>query len=239
MESPLPAAAGLLAPAQLQIRAQAQLPGHLVEALLAHQGRPDAGQVPLRRVRVLAEEELRRHKAQHGVPQELQPLVAPDAGGPVLVGIGAVVQRLLQQGRVPEAVIKSFSPGPACRLSPKRRPRCPRGLPACHPFCSGGHIVHRVAHGLDGLDLVLRRLTQLELLLHGHHQLHQVHGIGAQVVLKGRLQRHLVRLHAKLLGHQVPHRLKNLLIRHVVTPPGKMALCLAGDIIRQSPGRCQ
>ena len=123
---PLPAAAGLLAPAQLQILAQAQLLRHLVQALLTHQRRPDPGQVPLRQVRVVAEQELRRDEAQYGVPQELQPLVAVQPGGPVLVGVGAVAQRLLQQSRVPEAVIQFFLQVPHI-VSPIRKPRCPRG----------------------------------------------------------------------------------------------------------------
>ena len=70
----------LLAPAQLQIPAQVQLAGHLIEALLAHQRRPDPGQVPLRQVRVLGEQKFRRDESQHGISQKLQPLVAAQMG---------------------------------------------------------------------------------------------------------------------------------------------------------------
>ena len=68
-------------------------------------------------------------------PQELQPLVAPDAGGPVLVGVRAVVQRLLQQGRIPKAVIKSFFPVPAFVSLPK-------GGPASRGACP--HVIRSV-----------------------------------------------------------------------------------------------
>ena len=53
---------------------------------------------------MLAEKELRRHKAQDGIAQELQPLVAENAAAPVLVDIGTVAQGLVQQLPVPEAV---------------------------------------------------------------------------------------------------------------------------------------
>ena len=96
--------AGLLALAQLQVLAQAQEFRHLIQALLTDQGRPDPGQIPLRQLAVGLEEELRRHKAQHAVSQELQPLVAADLGAPVLVGIGAVVKGLAEQRPVPEGV---------------------------------------------------------------------------------------------------------------------------------------
>ena len=75
-----------------------------MEALLAHQGRPGAGQLALRRVRVLAEQILARDQAQHGVSQELQALVALDPGAPVLVGIGDVDHGGAQQLHVPERV---------------------------------------------------------------------------------------------------------------------------------------
>ena len=99
------AAAGLLALAQLQIAAQIQLLGNLVKALLAHQRRPDSGQIPLRQVRVPGEEILRRHKAQHAVAQKLQPFVAAKPLGAMLIRVGAVIQRLPQQFLVPEGII--------------------------------------------------------------------------------------------------------------------------------------
>ena len=104
----LPAAAGFLAAAQLQIHTQSQLPCHLIQALLAHQCRADAGQIALRQIGVTGKQELRRHESQHGISQKLQPLVAVQSGSPVLVGVGAVVQRLLQQGRIPEGIVQFF-----------------------------------------------------------------------------------------------------------------------------------
>ena len=88
---PLPASAGLLALAPLQIGSQVETLGHLVQTLLADQCGPDAGQVPLRQIRVLAEQIVRRHQTQHGVPQKLQPLIAMNAQAAVLIGVGAVI----------------------------------------------------------------------------------------------------------------------------------------------------
>ena len=81
------AAAALLSLAQQQIVSQVQSLGHLVQAFLAHQRGTDTGQLSLRQIRVLAVKEIRRHKAQHSVPQKLQPLVAADAHSAVLVGV--------------------------------------------------------------------------------------------------------------------------------------------------------
>ena len=98
------AAAALLALAQQQEVPQAQTLGHLVQALLAHQGGADTGQLALRQVGMLAVQKVRRHEAQHRVAQELQPLVAGDAHAAVLVGVGAVVQCAPQQLRIVEAI---------------------------------------------------------------------------------------------------------------------------------------
>ena len=105
---PLPAAAGVLAPAQLQAAPQPQLTGHQHQAALAHQGRPGAGQVPLGQVGLGAEQKVRRHHAQHRVAQKFQPLVALQPLAPVLVGVGAVGQRPLQQRPVREGVTQFF-----------------------------------------------------------------------------------------------------------------------------------
>ena len=110
------------------VAAQIQLLRHLVQALLAHQRRPDAGQVPLRQVGMLDEQKFRRHEAQHGVSQKLQPLVAVQPGGAVLVGVGAVAQRLGQQGRIPERVIQFFLQFLHCVLLQKETPLRQRGV---------------------------------------------------------------------------------------------------------------
>ena len=75
-----------------------------MQTVLAHQGSPGAGELPLRHVRVGAEQVFRHDQPQHGVAQELQPLIAGDALRPVLVGVGAVGQGVLQQFRIMEAV---------------------------------------------------------------------------------------------------------------------------------------
>ena len=100
----LPPAALLLASAQQQMAAQLQRLRHLIEAVLTDKRGADAGQIALRQVGVLPVQVLGGDKAQHRVPQKLQPLVAGDMLSPVLVGIGAVVQRPLQQRRVTEGV---------------------------------------------------------------------------------------------------------------------------------------
>lgn len=80
-----------------------------MQALLTHQGGADAGQVALRQLRVLFEQVLGGHKAQHGVAQKLQTLVAAYPLAAVLVGVGAVVQGGTEQLRVTEGVAQLFS----------------------------------------------------------------------------------------------------------------------------------
>ena len=53
-------------------------------------------------------EKLRRYKTKHRIPQELQPLIAVKVCGPMLVGIGAVIQCLLQQRGISECIIQFF-----------------------------------------------------------------------------------------------------------------------------------
>ena len=104
-------AAGALPPAQLQIFAQVPGPGHLHQALLAHQGRPGPGQVPLRQVGVGPVEIVRRDHPQHRVPQKLQTLVALAALAAVFVGVGAVGQGVVQQRRVPKGIAQGLFQG--------------------------------------------------------------------------------------------------------------------------------
>ena len=100
---PLPASPGLLPPAQLQVSPQPKLVGHLHQALFAHKGRPGPGQVPFGEVGMLFVEIVRRHHAQNGIAQKLQPLVAAEPP-PVLVGVGGVGQGVLQQLAVMKGV---------------------------------------------------------------------------------------------------------------------------------------
>ena len=79
-----------------------------MQTFLAHQRGADTGQLTFRQVRMLAVQKVRRHEAQHRIPQKLQPLVAADAHGAVLVGVGAVVQRSAQQLLILELIAQSL-----------------------------------------------------------------------------------------------------------------------------------
>ena len=80
---------------------------HGVRAEPAHERRADARQIALGQIRVAVEQIVRRHHAEHGVAQKLQPLVAAEAAA-VLVGVGAVVERALEQLLVFKRVIQPF-----------------------------------------------------------------------------------------------------------------------------------
>ena len=107
----LAAAGVLLAAAEADVAAQAQLRGDGVQALLTHQASPQPGHPALGHVGEAPEQRVRHHHAQNGVAQELQPLVALAAGGTALVCIGAVRQRGLQKPSVTEAVAEFFLKG--------------------------------------------------------------------------------------------------------------------------------
>ncbi|CAN4044843.1 YlbF family regulator, partial [Dysosmobacter welbionis] len=82
--------------------------------------------------------------------------MAAQPTGPVLVGVGAVVQRLLEKSLVAEGVIQFFLQIPHIVHSQKEAPLC-AGRSCKLSVQLACHVIHRVAHGLDGLDLVLRR----------------------------------------------------------------------------------
>ena len=82
-----------------------------MQAVLAHEQRADARQLPLRRGRMLGKQILRRHKAEHAVTQEFQALVAEKVCAAVLVGIRAVAQRLFEQRRIFEMILQLFFQG--------------------------------------------------------------------------------------------------------------------------------
>ena len=104
----LSAAAGFFTAAQLQILSQLQLSRDLIQTLLTHQCCTDAGQITLRQIRMLRKQEFCRHKPQHGIPQKLQPLVAVQVVGAMLIGIGTVAQRLTEQSGISEGIIQFF-----------------------------------------------------------------------------------------------------------------------------------
>ena len=103
----LPAAAGLLSFSQAQVLPQIQLRGHLHQALLAHQGRPGAGQLPLGQIGVVAVQVVGHHHTQNRIPQKFQPLIALELA-PALVGTGAVGQGIFQQGCILEGISQLF-----------------------------------------------------------------------------------------------------------------------------------
>ena len=113
-----PAAAVVLPLAQAEIAAQIQALGHFHQAVLTHQGRPDAGQVPFRQVWTGAVKMVRHHQAQDGVSQKFQPLVAVGVTSPVLVGIGTVGEGVLQQAFVLEGIAEFFFQWLHCCLPP-------------------------------------------------------------------------------------------------------------------------
>ncbi len=96
----LAASAGpLLSTAQKQVAVQGELPGDLRQALLAHDDRLHTCQVPFGFPVQPPVQPPADHQAQHGVAQELQPLVAGHAR---FGGMGTVAERKVQQALVAE-----------------------------------------------------------------------------------------------------------------------------------------
>ena len=79
-------------------------PGHLGERRSTHDRGADHGQVPLRKARVVPEKLVGYHHSQHGVAQELQPLVGRAA---ILRAPRTVSRRIPQQARVSEPVAEA------------------------------------------------------------------------------------------------------------------------------------
>src|SRR5829696_5122880 len=93
----VPAARQLLAPAQADGVADAELAGHLGEHVHVHRGRPQLGQVALGQVREGAVDDVGDDQAEDGVAEELQALVGGQAAVLVrerAVGEGPDVQLL-------------------------------------------------------------------------------------------------------------------------------------------------
>ena len=104
---PLSAAAALLPVAEADIVAQMQRERHTVQRLLTDELGPQAAHLPLRHVGIELIEPRRRDHAEHGIAQKLEPLVAGVAPRAVLIGIGAVHERMLQQPPVAECVAQT------------------------------------------------------------------------------------------------------------------------------------
>jgi hypothetical protein len=97
----LPPAGRGLALAEQQERAQVEAGRHLGEGLGVHQRGPDLGQLAFGQVGVGEEQVVGDHQAQHGVTEELEPLVGRGAlglGAPRPVGQGAGQQLRVGEG---------------------------------------------------------------------------------------------------------------------------------------------
>ena len=91
----VPAAGALLALAQADITAELQPAGDAREGAHVDDGRAQLGQLALGQIRVRAKQGVGHDQPEHGVAQELQPLVRRQAA--VLVGVRAMHERTLQQ----------------------------------------------------------------------------------------------------------------------------------------------
>src|SRR6266540_3248796 len=96
----VPAAGQLLALAEQHVLAQPELPGHACQDRHVHRGRPELRQLALGEIRKPPVREVRDHQAEHGVPQELEPLVGRLHA--LLEGERPVGERGVPQGWVPE-----------------------------------------------------------------------------------------------------------------------------------------
>src|SRR5574342_865370 len=96
-------------------------------------------------------------------------------------------------------------------------PRQPRPAPPL--LLVGVDVVDGVLDGLDVLGLLVGDLD-LELLLHGHHQLDDVQRVGAQVLDEARGGLDLLLGDAQLLGDDALHLLLHVASRHVASSVG-------------------
>ena len=99
----VPAAGLLLALAEEHVRAEVQFPGEVAAGFLADRGGAELGELPLRHVAEVVEEGVRGDEAEDGVAEELEALVVL-VPRPLLVGIGGVGQRRVQEREVLEGV---------------------------------------------------------------------------------------------------------------------------------------
>ena len=112
------------------------------------------------------------HQTQDRIPQELQPLVAGQAP-PMLVGIGAVGQGVLQQSPVPKGIadlfFQCFHPDPPFQQTNPRHGTGDRiSRRSRSDIQLTLEIVDQVAHGLDGRQVLFAHLADVKLLFQGH-----------------------------------------------------------------------
>src|ERR1019366_4619058 len=111
---------------------------------------------------------------------------------------------------------------------PPRR-RCPRRAREREPLALRSALLLDVLPGLPHRPDPLRVLVadlHLVLLLEGHDQLHEVERVRVEILYEGRLRRHLVRLHAELLGD---YRLEPV-ERHVWHQSSVLLCCQRGQL---------
>ena len=99
---------------------------------LADEVSADARQLSLRSGGEAPVEIVRHDEAQNGIAQKFQPFIVTDAAVTVLIGIGAVGQRVCQKGLVVKDIPKSFFqftqhvPAPLAPSSCRHSAGCPR-----------------------------------------------------------------------------------------------------------------
>ena len=153
----VPAAGALLALAEPDVVAQAQPAGDAGQRAHVHHRGAQLGQLPFGQIGIFAEERVGDDQAEHGVAEELQPLVGGQPA--VLVGERAVRQGALEQLRA-ERHLKglqqlvgtgSGAPGTAAPSSPDM----PITLPSFPRLAGSGHAPDDA--GQEGL-ITWRRL---------------------------------------------------------------------------------
>ena len=91
----VPAAGALLAAPEQQVVAQAERACDVGQRPHVDHGGPQLGELALRELRVRGVQRVRDHQAEHGVAEELEPLVVRQAA--VLIGVAAVGQGTQKQ----------------------------------------------------------------------------------------------------------------------------------------------
>ena len=129
----LPAALGFLALAEQQVLVQAQGAGRVGQAFFLDQAGPDSGHLPLGGLRKAPVDLLADAQLQHGVAEELQPLVVL-AGVFSLIGVRTMDQRAAQELDLRKVIVNTIlnarqmfihEAGPHAADQKRRRFVCP------------------------------------------------------------------------------------------------------------------
>ena len=130
----LASAAHLLAVPQTDGFGDTDLMRDLVQCALADNCRAQLGQVALGQVGIVREQIARRDKAQHGIAQKLQALVALQMRAVVLIRIGRMGHRQPEQALVLEFIV-NFQHFCSFFLWITRKPSCTECCPLLHRSC--------------------------------------------------------------------------------------------------------